>query len=327
MAQQATEQPLSPPEMLRQMIQNIPEPGAGSVPYVVATTPARMFMQMAKQVLTSAVNLMDIQGQNQRGFVDPTDLLNVMPIGAEPMAFGVFGGRGVRGASRVVKDVRGNLLHEIDDSQMKITASFPKKAGETVRLDRAIDHPELFTLYPELKQVTIARTNDGYSVDNLPGGFDPPNSTRPGHITIGTAGPDDDISAIGQTLIHELQHSVQAQDILSGMSRGTGTNPNLAAQEGQNALVRLKKMLAENPAGMSPEQLTALSRLTDATLDAHQLYMREPGELEARVASTRARYSAADRAAHPSNLQEDAFGPLHLRRVKAVPSTGTGLSG
>ncbi len=345
-------------DMLRSAVDSIPEPGdQGSLGMNIATEPARIFMRMIKGTLHSVINLSEqtrtSPAEQEAYFANggALDVLNVIGGGAgfaERGAVGTFGGRLLE--KPYVRDVRGNRLWEMDDSAMKLKAGFPKAPNEgAIRLEDAIDYPELFKVYPELKDVTVRRTPSGWAYSEPPGGYTPRRADErvgtgavlqghEGHIAIGET---DDIAGTARTLIHEIQHAVQDQDIAKGISRSPGANPNEIMEEGTIALTRLGNILQKNPAGLTDQQLTVLQRLNESTYKAlgysreDAWYMRNPGEIEAQTATNRLRWSEAERQANPPDLSSGVAGSaIDITKAletsdpsDAIPKVGFGRRG
>lgn len=105
------------------------------------------------------------------------------------------------------------IRQEIDDSVMKIKNPFQEgnlnkefiiddDGISVTHLSKLIDHPELFKAYPNLKKTTI-RVDPSYSKGEA--SYSPSDDV----ITIGLT-PDDKVDT--QSLLHEIQHAIQARE-------------------------------------------------------------------------------------------------------------------
>ncbi len=149
----------------------------------------------------------------------------------------------------------GKARMEIDDSAAKAT-------GDTGTLGKALDHPELYKAYPDMRDIP--------ATVEKPGMFDAPvssgmyrllNSGLPTRReAIEASGSDDDLRKM---LLHESQHAIQERE---GFEQGglPGMPAPSAARDG-------------------------------ASPDLYQKYLRVMGEAEARAAENREDLTAGQR--------------------------------
>jgi hypothetical protein len=114
---------------------------------------------------------------------------------------------------------------EIDDSQMRFTPDNPEvvrktKNNESITLGDIIDHPSLFKNYPDLKDLKFMV----YGGDPGTGAYwhpAMPEKGIPEHIAYNVQGnPTGSSKAAKSSIIHEIQHAIQARE---GFSGGTNT--------------------------------------------------------------------------------------------------------
>jgi predicted transcriptional regulator len=126
------------------------------------------------------------------------------------------------------KGLEGKWRYEIPDSKAKFTQSFASKGEQlidenadilTLPLNKVIDHPSLFSAYPELKNVDVQVDN---SLKSL-GAYLHNPSTGKSTIALNMNKIIGSVDSGGshplEILLHEIQHAVQKQegfDILVG---------------------------------------------------------------------------------------------------------------
>lgn len=217
---------------------------------------------------------------------------------------------------------------EIDDLINKGVVGTTADASACWRLEDVLDAPELYAAYPELREAVVgyedlgSTSSRGYSVRK--------------HIIINSRNKD----AKGQadTLLHEIQHLIQA---IEGFAGGSGrqyirrqldnaiarekaslahAQRRKAAQVGADSTLRDSHGLENEPRrNASRKRLTVLRALRyserligflgrfSSGIDEKyrefefNLYSRAAGEIEARAVSRRRRMTALQRELHPFN--------------------------
>jgi hypothetical protein len=154
-------------------------------------------------------------GPNERGFYEA-------PAGYEKAVQRGEAGESVSAGSQVHKDTGWFLgpdrrwRMEIDDSNAQYDLDF-SEVGKDVSLtmEEVLDHPALFDLYPDLRQVRVIRQAPLLDIfRNFQGSFNPDTNT----INISPHAKDPE-----GTLMHEIQHWVQDKESFS-----SGGNPSTA---------------------------------------------------------------------------------------------------
>lgn len=162
--------------------------------------------------------------RNERGYYDAPETYH---LAADRADSGEPAGPG----SQVHKDTGwfvgpdGRWRSELSDAQAQLTNKFHElKSGEKMSLSEALDHPELFSRYPELRDMPVTKKPDLFDFFQTVQGWKDKNG-----LNITPYAKD----KLGTTL-HEVQHAVQE---LEGFSQGGNSN---------NAVGRLSpKHLAE----------------------------------------------------------------------------------
>lgn len=106
------------------------------------------------------------------------------------------------------------LRYEVSDENAKLTQAFSDleeskslailKEQKNITLDQALDHPELFKAYPELKDIKVIKQAGFFDYEKrLQGSFNPDTNTV--NITPYSQDPE-------STLIHEIQHWIQRKE-------------------------------------------------------------------------------------------------------------------
>ena len=124
-----------------------------------------------------------------------------------------------------IEDVDRNWKFEIDDSKATMAESWKDLDSKTtVKLGDILDHPDLFDAYPELRDMPVTRKPAFFDIWGLTQGwFD--------GTTINVTPYAQDAQA---TLLHEIQHAVQA--IEGFASGGNSAQFNLADQQNLDLL-------------------------------------------------------------------------------------------
>lgn len=103
------------------------------------------------------------------------------------------------------------LRYEVSDENAKLTQAFSDleeskflEEQKNITLDQALDHPELFKAYPELKDIKVIKQAGLFDRgQRLQGSFNPATNTV--NITPYNKNPE-------STLIHEIQHWIQEKE-------------------------------------------------------------------------------------------------------------------
>ncbi|MGL6337829.1 MAG: DUF6782 family putative metallopeptidase [Waterburya sp.] len=170
------------------------------------------------------------------------------------------------------KDADGKLKSLISDSGATVShKNLPSGPGDASKLENVLSHPELYSLYPELKSMPVMRE---FSSDRR-GSFDP-NTKR---IRIKTEMPADQLRA---TLLHESQHAIQN---LEGFTQGTNAGAFINFD-----VSRIQKRVTEAMQSSDPSVREAAQRLKSSTnkklQEANLKYNNNAGEQEARFTET-----------------------------------------
>lgn len=151
-------------------------------------------------------------------------------------------------------DEQGNIMGEIDDSASTITKSLSQLQGnKTFKLNEVYEHPEFFSIYPEMKDHKI-KFYEGKDVDNR-GYYDIENkvigvnSNRGAFKNKNIKGTKDVI----RTMLHEATHAVQVFEGLQAGSnpeffkKGGGLGLNLGSEEAyKRYLATIGEAMARN---------------------------------------------------------------------------------
>ena len=207
--------------------------------------------------------------------------------------------------------------YEIDDSKMQYDyLLFDQMEGQRVKLSDIIDHPELYKDIPELKDVNIK--------------LNP--KIKPGGVYHSVSRQIEVSSLAEDTIIHELQHAVN--DIVGSKFKGS----NVEVEQKRITIDTLTSMLekAKTPSlrneiasiivetnqgwepkdaydlsqrllgkgdkeNLPPEDFNVVSKGIDKIMQqsGHEAYMKDPGEMEARLASRRMNMTAEERKSTP----------------------------
>jgi hypothetical protein len=228
----------------------------------------------------------------------------------------------------VYLDKDGALKTAISDADATINLEtlgkatyLTRKQEDFVKLGEVLNHPELFKLYPELKDVDVHWTMDlvgsGYFNDKVSTmGLGGSRSHAQRTAELGVPGPKDfDISRYSQgtldtlrnVILHEVQHGIQ-----SGEGFTKGGNPQQFLPPGRD-LNKLKSKLAEKEKTATPDQKEAIERfrqkINAQSQEAMNRYRNLPGEQEARFTEL------------TSNMTEEQLGAkvLELLRKGETP--------
>jgi hypothetical protein len=210
--------------------------------------------------------------------------------------------------------------YEISDHKAKLLPTDKK----TIRLDKALQHDELFAAYPHLRKLPVTRKMSFTSG----GSYNP----KTGEIEINPLGSK---KGILSNLLHEVQHAVQEVEgfatgsSLSMARRHMGKNYWDKVQEkldlmdfkshpSQKAPSISKYVKQHKGSGLSDQALRKQYydefKIHEAQLMQQQAdmevvypyYKKYAGEIESRDVSRRMGYDPAKRAKHPPVLRKDA---------------------
>lgn len=156
--------------------------------------------------------------------------------------------------------------------------------GSTYKLTEFLDHPRLYQLYPELRNVTI-RYKETLNYGNATfGSYNAKNNC----ITIYSTGAAS-FEIFSDTLLHEVQHAVQHIERDNGYSVASGSNTSrakalLASEDLARlaAAVRNGDMTKEEAIKEAARRLSALGNKSRA-LEISDAYRNDLGEQEARA--------------------------------------------
>jgi len=194
-------------------------------------------------------------------------------------------------STRTFVDPRGDILEEIPDINAQLTRKATnavndiqaqRKLYEVGSLEEFLDHPELFTRYPSLKQVPveILAQRDSEVVPARPG--------QPITDAIMRVGALAQSRTPFSSFIHETAHLVQDADNLM-----QGTSPDWI----------LRKLQTLESLGMIPPGMANPHT-------ANIMYYLSGGEIGARAAEARRAYDRAQRLARlPTTHGGDVFSP------------------
>lgn len=206
----------------------------------------------------------------------------------------------------VHKGVEGAWKFEISDARARLT-------GKQGNLGSALEHPELYQAYPELRSM---RYQEAAGHSSVLGEYMPPRNFfgRPvgiGDITVNRAGPD-----ILSTLLHEVQHGGPQR--VEGF--GQGGNPGMFQRSavGRGAVLEGEIREAEANLARAVEAQKANPTLSGLRTDVSYWqsevnYLRDPslaywrtaGEAEARNVQKRQELTGGERRAMHPELTQD----------------------
>ena len=138
------------------------------------------------------------------------------------------------------------LRYEVSDENAKLTQAFSDleeskflKEQKNITLDQALDHPELFKAYPELKDIKVIKQAGLLDwSQSLQGSFNPGTNTV--NITPYSKDPE-------STLIHEIQHWIQEKE---GFSSGGNEDSALKAASPKMIEKSLAKVIENKESGL-----------------------------------------------------------------------------
>jgi len=116
--------------------------------------------------------------------------------------------REVYNQTGVFKGVDGKLRFEVDDKSSTVMDAVP--GGTTLKLEEYLNHPDLYSLYPSLREMPVTFKNKADMDLGVRGLFSPSEMK----ITLGIDEPEQ----MRSTLLHEIQHALQKNE---GFSAGS----------------------------------------------------------------------------------------------------------
>lgn len=186
--------------------------------------------------------------------------------------------------------------------------------GYIGRMDNVVEHPELFDNYPDLERLKLRFEPQPNS--NVRGHYQGPPSSADEHVFLQATGDQGQ-----ETLLHELQHAVQAregftpgQNTMSAGAEGAETlNKGIAGASYMGAsdpvarrVIDQGNAIKSGIGGLSPAQRSDYD---------FGLYKRDLGEAEARATGARRGWTMDDRMERPFSQTYD----VHPNRL-IVPS-------
>jgi len=171
-----------------------------------------------------------------------------------------------------------HMKWEIDDSKAVVKADFGKKKTWSGNLEDAIDHPEFFQAYPEMRKYKVKLHNSDVKPEGV---FKSKLNKATGDYEqeIGVRNPKDSIRS---TLLHEMQHAIQHSE---GFDPGSDYKP-------------IADKLRAQMKGAGEKAIEE---------EAMKLYKRNKGETEARTVEARKDWTPEQRAAARPNTRAGAM--------------------
>lgn len=198
--------------------------------------------------------------------------------------------------------------YEIDDSKAKLKTDDSVVHG---KLGDVLDHPELFSAYPELAEKVWVNGQHSPAIDSTTGSLQKIGESIGYRMEASGKSPDEMLSAI----LHETQHGIQNVEGFAGGGNTrlfkAGSNradlQNMTRDEYQRGDAKKFSDAADKAMadGEQEKALRLLQKAEDAA--AFQAYLRLAGETEARNVQTRQGMSAEDRdLVSPRQTQDTA---------------------
>jgi hypothetical protein len=221
----------------------------------------------------------------------------------------------IEDATGLIYDDKTNMFRfEINDQNAQINY-FPKGdvdeiLSEDMRLEEFLNHPELFSRYPQLRDYNLRIKNSADMGSSL-GTFGASTKTISLSTDLFKSKGADSVENIKDTLFHEIQHGVQyienfEKDLISGV---TGASAKRVAKLGKDpVLEKLRGNVANltkefddiqdklNTGTATPEEFDRLLELNEKIgfsyvslkNQAYQKYLKNLGEAESRTVGLRA---------------------------------------
>lgn len=211
------------------------------------------------------------------------------------------------------KDAVGNWVYEIDDSKSNFFQGVIEE-GSSYRLHQVYDHPDLYDIYPEVKNI-LFRLASEKELKGALADFTPSVSVIPrvaGRLRMGVHVPPEQQREV---MLHELQHAVQWADYVrepnNKFSRWTE-----ARKQYSEIAKDLDKALSENQSRWSgPEPIIRelLRAIDNGSIDPmsslekleQEIYLRDRTEFEARNTATRRDMTSKERRQISPKKTED----------------------
>ena len=190
----------------------------------------------------------------------------------------------------IVKAAQKRTGEDLDQHINQVHDNIQRRAyGKPIRLEDAIDHPELFSRVPELRDLEVSIKDTGQY-----GGWYSPG--QPGSIAL-SKGARDPRSG-GSVLLHETEHAIQHKQALD-----PGISPETIKDSYKRQADAIQRSIDDAVAAGGPFN-DALAREYKKMLDdmgpmddkiAMEQYLSNMGEKEAREVQARMNMSEADR--------------------------------
>lgn len=210
-------------------------------------------------------------------YEDPTATFSI--IGEKAESFQEYHNNGLSytdpadGKRKAIIDSRGVRLR-------KEHVSVSEGGHVNVSLAAALDFPELFRAYPELRKLRVDFYRDSRSGT---GGFTDPKEHYIA-VNVARGGKNADAGMVLDTILHEVQHVIQGYE---GFAQGAG---NMSREQALAYLGESMSQLAGRDDAWAKEALPRLERMRQeleaGTLQPAFVYVFSHGEQEARLAGS-----------------------------------------
>ena len=210
-------------------------------------------------------------------YEDPTATFSI--IGEKAASFQEYHNNGLSytdpadGKRKAIIDSRGVRLR-------KEHVSVSEGGHVNVSLAAALDFPELFRAYPELRKLRVDFYRDSRSGT---GGFTDPQEHYIA-VNVARGGKNADAGMVLDTILHEVQHVIQGYE---GFAQGAG---NMSREQALAYLGESMSQLAGRDDAWAKEALPRLERMRQeleaGTLQPAFVYVFSHGEQEARLAGS-----------------------------------------
>jgi hypothetical protein len=252
--------------------------------------------------LRNAPALMRATGAGSKGpfKVDDMTFGGVNAKTADKIALGRAQNMEASGASRDdiwketgwFKGVDNKWKFEIPDNQAQLKELTPydtlrERVGIPRTLDRVMTDPDAGGAYPKLRDLPAYVEDAGPGPSSPRGEYDP---RRGGRIRVAEAPAAEQRS----TLLHERQHAIQRSEDFARGGRGNGT---VDVEDYARSLYETERAVDQSlpPWSAADEEIKDVAR----SKAAHEIYLLQAGEVEARTVQKRADYSPEQRRARP----------------------------
>lgn len=229
-----------------------------------------------------------------KAYLGITEAVNSLPNDLEKMSPST-----VLHKTGLSKDYNGEWVYEIDDSSAFLHPRTPELqrriANGTAALPEVLHHPDLYEAFPYLKSVMLnpieagSKTTGGYT-HNLK------------IISVDFNRSQDEIM---DTILHETQHAVNAQEVDYGANRSLGEAfDNDYLFKSVNQLYDVYERIT-NKGMLNTQQRESFNDLLRRLNNLTEFYRANPGEVEARNTSFRKRLSEFERRFIAPHITED----------------------